>query len=117
MLFKVLAQKLMFSDPLQLGCRTLNSFNGYNKNRKTHPLNIFSRRNTSSSNHLHNASKSDSDEIEAVSLLGIKKQLKNANFEFIDGNCYLKTVCPVCGPPNGLGKQDVYINKTTGKDC
>lgn len=112
MLFKVLAQTLL-PDPLhwQLGCRSLTWFNGYN--HKPPSIHFVLQRKSSSNSSI----KTDSDEIEPVSLLGIKKQLKNANFEFIDGNSCLKTVCPACEPSlEGEAKKNVYINKTTGRE-
>lgn len=114
MLLKVLSQTLL-ADPFhwQLGCRTVTYFKGHHK-PQIQPLPLLSWRSNSTSSSLSNPSKENSEEIEPVSLLGIKKQLKNANLEFIDGNCCLKTVCPACGPSADEATTNVYINKTTG---
>jgi hypothetical protein len=47
-----------------------------------------------------------------VSLYNIKKSVKLANKEFVDGFTNIKTICPVCDPKEN--PEDIYINKTTG---
>lgn len=115
MLFKVLAQTLI-SDPFHrhLGCRTLTYFNNHHYKKEIQPISILAWRRISSSNS-NTTSKGDSEsDVEPVSLLAIKKQLKNANYEFTDGNCCLQTVCPACEQADGEINKNVYINKTTG---
>lgn len=47
-----------------------------------------------------------------VSLFSIKKTLKSSNYQFTEGFTNIKTLCPVC---DSSSKEDIYINKITGK--
>lgn len=103
----------------QTPCRMLPCFNSsyHPKPRIIQPYALIPAGRHNSSSSVQNVPKSDTDTMEPVSLQGIKKHLKNGNFEMVDGNCCLKTVCPVCEPTKDRTKS-VYINKTTGiVDC
>lgn len=82
------------------------------------PLKIFKQLNVtqdfSTTGSSPNSFKDINSDQMNVSLFNIKKSLKLANIEFYDAFTNLKTICPVCDP---TGKaEDIYINKTTGKN-
>lgn len=56
-----------------------------------------------------------SDLVTNISLIGIKKILRQNNIAFLEGHACISINCPICETNKCTKNPKIYINKTTGK--
>lgn len=55
------------------------------------------------------------DLVTNISLIGIKRILRQNNIAFLEGHACISMNCPICETNKCIKNSKIYINKTTGK--